>query len=170
MRTRLRPALGAGAFLLCHVVAPLAAQPVELSTESEAFRKTPGGRPLGEVLRGTRLALVRTEGEWSEVALDGWLPTSSLARTTREGFNRVVSSVGGESLRDGPEGAVVARLLQGFLLDEVEAREGWTRVRRSGWVRRVALTQLGVGAFARPAGDSTARPRPLMAEGRQVEA
>lgn len=169
VRTRLLPAVAVGVLLTVGVPGTSLSQAVAVSEEPETFRKTPGGRELGEVLPGARLAQVRSEGEWAEVTLDGWIPTSSLASTTREGFDRVVSRVGGETLRVRPDGQAIARLLQGFLLDRVEERNGWTRVRRSGWVRAVAVSPAGLGSFARPAVDSADRPPALVTEGRRLE-
>ena len=118
------------------------AQAVQVSVSAEAFRKTADGRQLGEVFRGARLALVRVVGDWAEVTLDGWVRSSSLTPTTREGFNRVVGRVGGDELRGSPAGDVTARLLQGFLLDQLGEEGDWSQVRRRGWVWRPSLTEL----------------------------
>jgi hypothetical protein len=146
------------------------AQAVRVSAESEIFRKNANGRRLAEVLRGTRLALVRIQGDWAEVSMEGWMPTSSLSPTTREGFNRVVTRVGGEELRASPDGDVTARLLQGFLLDVVEEQARWSHVRRMGWMWRPSLADLMA-----PAGEGESEaPRPappaVVAAGERVVA
>jgi hypothetical protein len=145
------------------------AQAVRVSAESEVFRKNANGRQLAEVLRGTRLALVRTEGDWAEVALEGWVRASSLSPTTREGFNRVITRVGGENLRAGPDGDVTGRLLQGFLLDLVEEEGGWSRVSRTGWMWRLSLSE---SVTPTGEGESEARPAPpaVVAAGERVVA
>lgn len=131
------------------------AQAVRVSAESVVFRKDANGRRLAEVLRGTRLALVRTQGDWAEVTIEGWVRTSSLSPTTREGFNRVVTGVGGENLRASPDGDVTARLLRGFLLDLVEEEAEWSQVRRRGWIWRSSLSELMATA-----GESESEPSP----------
>ncbi|MEE9576367.1 MAG: hypothetical protein V3W35_03060, partial [Gemmatimonadota bacterium] len=82
-----------------------------------------------------------TSGSWSEVVVEGWVWNGSVARTTRDGFDLVVSVAGGENFRDAPStsGAIVARLLQGFLLEKVGESGRWTRARRSGWIASSAL-------------------------------
>ncbi len=145
------------------------AQAVRVTAESEVFRKGVNGRQLAEVLRGTRLALVRTEGDWAEVAMEGWVRTSSLSPTTREGFNRVITRVGGENLRAGPDGDVTARLLQGFLLDLVEEEGEWSHVLRRGWMWRPSLSEL---IDPTGEGEPAARPAPpaVVAAGERVVA
>lgn len=141
-----------------------------MSAESEIFRKDPNGRRLAEVLQGTRLALVRTQGDWAEVIMEGWVRAGAVAPTTREGFNGVVSRVGGEELRESPDGEVTGRLLQGFLLEIVEEGAAWSRVRRTGWMRRPSLSDLMA-----PGGEGevdAARPAPpaVVAAGERVVA
>lgn len=145
------------------------AQAVRVSADSEVFRKDANGRQLAEVLRGTRLAFVRAEGDWAEVTLEGWVRTSSLSPTTREGFNRVITRVGGENLRVGPDGDVTARLLQGFLLDLVEEQGEWSHVLRRGWMWRPSLSELAAPGGQ---GESDSRPAPpaVVAAGERVVA
>ncbi|MCG8469849.1 MAG: SH3 domain-containing protein [Gemmatimonadetes bacterium] len=128
------------------------------------FRKTADGIRLADLGRGLRLVETGTDGSWAEVTLEGWVRTDGLGRTSREGHNAIVSRAGGEDLRDDPSGLTVARLLEGFLLDRLEDRDGWSRVRRSGWVRSAALGP-PVGASVAP---EEPRPRALVAAGRQL--
>jgi hypothetical protein len=113
-------------------------------------------------------------GSWAEVTLDGWVPSGSLAETTREGFSRVVGRVGGEDLHGSPAGDVTARLLQGFLLDWVEEEGEWSRVRRRGWVWRPSLTELGLadtpvgGGGGAEETDSIPRRPAVVAAGQRV--
>lgn len=120
--------------------ADLEGQSVRVSRE-ETFRQTAGGRRLGTVMEGAELRTEGTEGAWRRVVLEGWIWTPSIAATSRGGFDRVVAA-GGENLRAGPspEEAIVARLLPGFLLELVEERGRWSRVRRTGWVAEAAVT------------------------------
>lgn len=117
-------------------------QTVRVDVEEENFRQTPGGKRLATVNRGTALHVTGRRGQWREVVLEGWIWTPSVSPTDRGGFDLVVSADGGENLRDGPDpGArVAARLLEGFLLREVERSGDWTRVRRVGWMWAPSLT------------------------------
>ena len=71
--------------------------------------------------------------------IEGWVPSGSVAASTREGHNGVIASRGGERLRSEPAGSVTGLLLEGFLVDRLEERGDWSRIRRSGWVREAAL-------------------------------
>ncbi len=150
---------------------PARAQVQEVVVDGETFRKTADGRRLADLAAGARVAITRSEGPWAEVLLEGWIPSEAIAPTTREGYNAIISPVGGADLVVRPGGQVAARLLQGFLLDRVEDREGWTRVRRSGWVRGESLRPVAAAeaAFGRPATEpDVARPPALVSAGRRV--
>ncbi|WP_419939781.1 hypothetical protein [Candidatus Palauibacter sp.] len=122
-----------------HAPPPAAAQVREVVIDGEVFRRTADGRRLAELVLRTPVVLKRTEGVWAEVEIEGWVPSGSIAPATREGHNGVIASLGGERLRSEPAGSVTGFLLEGFLVDRVEEREGWSRIRRSGWVREAAL-------------------------------
>jgi hypothetical protein len=81
----------------------------------------------------------RTMGEWREVVIEGWIFAGSTEKTTRDGFDLVVTASGGENIRESPNGAVMARVRTGTLLSKEEVRGTWTRVRRAGWVPRDAV-------------------------------
>jgi hypothetical protein len=66
--------------------------------------------------------------------------------STRNGFNLVISNQGGENLRERPNGKILARLLQGFLLERVGQQGGWTRVRRTAWIWGPSLGSSPVAA------------------------
>ncbi len=125
-------------------------------TSSTNFLQTAGGRRLGAMLPGSVVQLTgRTSGNWSEVVVEGWVWNGSVARTTRDGFDLVVSVAGGENFRDGPStsGAIVARLLQGFLLEKVGESGRWSRARRSGWIASSALRADVADAGGGPGGE-----------------
>lgn len=63
----------------------------------------------------------------------------SLRAEARDGHTLRLTKAGEENVRDAPNGKVVARLVSGARLDEVERRGGWVRVRRSGWVATAGL-------------------------------
>jgi hypothetical protein len=74
------------------------------------------------------------------VVIQGWIFNASVAKTTRDGFDLVVTVAAGENIRQAPNGAVVARVRSGTLLRKGEVRGGWTRVRRAGWVPSNTVT------------------------------
>ena len=111
----------------------------EVVIDGEVFRRTADGRRLAELALRAPVILKRTEGVWAEVEIEGWVPSGSVAPSTREGHNGVIASRGGERLRSEPAGSVTGLLLEGFLVDRLEERGDWSRIRRSGWVREAAL-------------------------------
>ena len=116
----------------------LAATPVFAQTQRVPaelrFAKTPGGQVIGTLLPGAQVATGRVDGESVEVTIDGWVISSSLDPTKRDGFDLVVTEKPSENLRQAPNGAVLARLPSGVLLNKVGTQGGWTRVKRTGWV------------------------------------
>src|SRR5690606_7003199 len=101
----------AAALALC--AGPLAAQDAQAVRRATAFRKEPGGVQLGMLQPGARVPTGRARGNWVAVTLDGWIYAPSVARTTRDGFDLVVSAEGGENLRAAPNGAMLAKLSRG---------------------------------------------------------
>ncbi len=137
---------------------PMSAQALRV-TSSTSFLQVAGGRRLGTVRPGTTLDPTgRTSGSWSEVVLEGWIWTGSVARTSRDGFDLSVSVAGGENFRDAPstQGTIKARLLQGFLLERLGESGRWTHARRTGWVSTSALAAVDDAEPARP-GPSASR-------------
>lgn len=147
---------------VCVAVAPLflvsaqagVAQTTATVTAGTNFLQTANGRRLGAMRPGAQVQLTgNTSGGWSEVLLEGWIWTGSVRQTNRDGFDLTVSVAGGENFRDAPstQGAVLARLLQGFLLERLGESGRWTRARRTGWVATAALDE----AMAEAGGSST---------------
>ncbi|MBI2402419.1 MAG: hypothetical protein HYV20_06750 [Gemmatimonadetes bacterium] len=138
------------------MAAPAHAQARYRATRAENFRQRPGldQRILGSVYEGTELIAGQTQDGWVEVILEGWIFGRSVGRTTRDGFDLAVTVSGGENLRATPGGRVLARLANGFLLDEVSrGANGWVQVRRTGWVWGQSLEPAGASPGpARPAG------------------
>ncbi len=125
---------------------PSAAQSEARARVRENFRREPQGLVLGRVEPGARFEVLETDGGWSRVGVEGWMWTASLQTTTREGFALVVSAQGGENLRAEPSGAILGRLEEGVLLEELGSRPGWTRVRRVGWIWTASLETLAAAA------------------------
>lgn len=153
-------------FLLGCLAAPalLRSQQPQAIRQNSAFRKTPQGIQLGTILRGSTIQPGRTQGDWREVTLEGWIFTASTGPDTREGFDVSVSATPQENLRRAPNQQVLAHLRTGVLLTRVETRGAWTRVRRMGWVTRQALEE-SVAAGAPPDSVGGATPRPPTAAG-----
>ena len=123
--------------LLAH---PLSAQDLsEISTDTR-LRKEPDGVPLVSLPAGSEVEAKSARGDWHEVVVEGWVFSSSMAPTQRDGFDLVVTASDGENIRESPNGEVVGKVRAGALLRKLETRGGWTRVSRAGWVPRGALS------------------------------
>lgn len=153
---------------------PAHAQARYRATRAENFRQQPGldQKILGSVYEGAELLAGQTRDGWVEVTLEGWIFGRSVGRTTRDGFNLAVTVSGGENLRATPGGRVLARLANGFLLDEVSrGADGWVQVRRTGWVWGQSLEPVsGAGVAAAPASATPVPPRPPAARDPAVSA
>lgn len=136
----IRPQLLAAASVIAFLGAsvPLGAQTSQVVPAEENLRQEPNGavpgKRLATVFQNTPVEIVGRRGQWREVTLEGWVWSQSVRSSTRDGFNLVVAKQGGENLRDRPNGRILARLLQGFLLERVGQQGGWTRVRRTAWI------------------------------------
>jgi hypothetical protein len=105
----------------------------------ENIRSEPQGTVLGQALPGAQLSVIDRRDQWVQVDVDGWVWVRSLQRTDRDGFDVVVSSAGGENLREAPSGKIVGRLNTGMLLEDLGRSPGWVRVRRRAWVWAASL-------------------------------
>ncbi|MBI3981317.1 MAG: hypothetical protein HY337_00270 [Gemmatimonadetes bacterium] len=122
-------------------------------SRSERFRLAPSetARVLGTVAEGAEVTVGSERGGFTEVTLEGWVWARSVSRSgAREGFDLAVNAASGENLRARPNGAVLARLATGFLLQEVGRDDDWVRVRRTGWIASGGLKPTG-GAPLAPA-------------------
>jgi hypothetical protein len=144
------------------LVRPLAAQQRYRVTQEENFRRDPAPDAvrLATVTEGVELTGTAGQSGWVEVTLAGWMWGASLAPTSREGHNRVVSASGGENLRSEPNGPVLARLANGCLLTEVDSRPGWIQVRRTGWMWAASLERIDTAAAGTRGGRASAAPPP----------
>ena len=128
-----------------------------VDVDQENFRKDPNGRILATVVQGNEFPVVDQQGDWVEVELQGWIWAASVTATNRDGFDLVVSADGGENLRIRPQGRIVARLREGFLLNRTGASGSWIQVSRRGWLWRRSLELVqGGGAPTASAGDGAA--------------
>jgi SH3 domain-containing protein len=134
----------------CVVAASAAAQQVTVQRDGERVLADPGGTELGRVAAGAAFAAQGRRGTDTQVLLDGWIFRSSLKTDAREGHTLSVTPPQ-ENLRATPNGRVLARLVRGALLDEVERHGGWIHVRRSGWIASAAFAGAATAAPARAA-------------------
>ncbi|HEU4763949.1 MAG TPA: hypothetical protein VFS28_04810 [Gemmatimonadales bacterium] len=137
------PRIGLFAAVLAALVAPaLRGQSPVTITAATRIHATPGGASLGLAAKGAAFTSRRSEGDEVEVLVEGWVWGRSVGSTQRDGFDLEVTQAGGQNLRADPaaNGAIVAHLARGALLEKVEANpHGWVHVRRYAWVVRGAV-------------------------------
>jgi hypothetical protein len=156
-RTRLPACIAAVLAVLLVASAPLAAQQ-RRGVAPTSIHAAPSGVVLARLPDRTTLATGSSRSGWREVTLDGWVATSLLRADRRNGFD--VSVTGTDvRLRAAPDGAQIALLEKGMLLDRVGTRGRWTHVRRRGWVRGSAIAAPAPATAARQSPRTTA-PRP----------
>lgn len=107
----------------------------------ENVRREPNGVVLGRIGEGVALRSLATEGNWTQVEVEGWVWLRSLQSAADSAFDLVVSKEGGENLRSGPSGSLVGVLAQGTLLEDLGRGQGWARVARVGWIWSASLIQ-----------------------------
>jgi hypothetical protein len=123
----------------------------------ENFRREPNGVVLAHLDPGTSLRVLGVEGDWTEVELEGWVWLRSVDESDDPSMDLVVSEVEGENLRSGPSGAILGRLEEGALLEELGRDAAWARVSRVGWIWSASLKEgVSIEASA-PAGASPQR-------------
>ena len=111
---------------------------------------------------GTPLAVVGSRGQWRQVVLSGWIWAPSVAATSRDGYDLVVSADGGENLRRQPDAKadVEARLLEGFLLEKTGEQGKWVHVRRTAWMWGPSLSASAGGESGGTASGAAPAERP----------
>jgi hypothetical protein len=124
----------------------LQAQTVTTQRDGEPLYTEPRGVRLGRFALGIALTPGTERAGFTQVTLDAWIIRSSTTPTTRDGRDLAVTRE--ENVRNAPNGRLVARLVEGALLDEVERRGAWVRVRRPVWVASAGLR--GPAARATP--------------------
>lgn len=134
---------------LCAAVPATAQQAVRTSAQTPLL-KTPEGTILGRLERGVSFPQGRVDRKAVEVTVEGWIFASSLGATTREGFNAIVNDGQGQNLRAEPNanGRLLGRFSGGALLQRLETRNGWARVRRQAWVAKMAIADPPTAAAA----------------------
>lgn len=120
---------------------PCAAQAGARVRTAENLRKDPNGELLARLEAGAPLSVLDRRAGWLQVDVEGWVWARSLQVTDRDGLDLVVSEPEGENLRDGPSGSILGRLGRGTLLEELERRPGWIRVRRRAWIWEASVLE-----------------------------
>lgn len=110
---------------------------------------------------GARVSTGKTQSGWVEVTLSGWIIGTSVGATSRDGFDVLVTAADGENLREAPNGQVLARFRKGTLLRKLGAKDGWVRVKRTGWVpRRLVAAPIESAALTPRQNPAPAKPAP----------
>lgn len=114
----------------------------------ENFRREPNGLILARVSPGAELQVLDTRDGWSQVDLSGWVWLPSLQVSSDPDLELVVAASGGENLRAEPSGEILARLVDGALVAELERIPSWARVSRIGWIWTASLADASRGGSA----------------------
>ncbi len=110
---------------------------------------------------GARVSTGKIQSGWVEVTLSGWIIGGSVGATLRDGFDVMVTAADGENLREAPNGQIVARFRKGTLLRKLGAKDGWVRVKRTGWVpRRLVAAPIETAALTPRQNPAPAKPAP----------
>jgi hypothetical protein len=156
--------------LLCAAASVATAQtivPAEVSVHGN-----PGGMAIATLPKGAPVRTGSARNGWTQVTLEGWVDARQL-NARRDTLDRVVKENVTTSLRsqDGPRQAVIGVLESGTYLKLLTERNGWARVRRSGWVRTAELSA-AKPAVAKPAAakPEAARPEADKPEAAKAEA
>ena len=136
---RLLPRLSGLILALAAGPSPLGAQGAIVAAAQENFRAAPNGVIIAELLEGTPLVIGASDGRWREATLEAWIWAPSVSPDSRDGHDLRVSVTDGENLRATPNGRRIGRAMEGMLLDRVEERDNWVRVRRTAWIWRPSL-------------------------------
>ncbi len=152
------------AWLILPVALP-AQTTVRVRVAEENFRKDPRGTQLATVLRGTELKVLAEQGDWVEVELQGWIWGASVGATNRDGFDLSVRADGSENLRAAPQGRILARVLEGCLLERTGTSGNWVQVQRRGWLWKASLESTQPGGAAATPGAVAARDTAAAGEG-----
>lgn len=120
----------------------IAQQRVRTSAESP-LTKDPGDQPLGTLAKGVDVTIGARQGDWITITLDGWIFTSSVAQTQRDGYDLITTRRPAENLRTVAKGPLLARLQNGVLLKKLETKGGWTHVQRSAWIQAKVVGNAG---------------------------
>jgi hypothetical protein len=123
-----------------------AQQTVTVERDGQPFLADIGGARLGRFAPGASLAAGTHRNAHTQVTVEGWVFRPSLEPSSREGFDLAVAKSPEENVREAPNGRLVGVLVEGTLVNEVERRGQWVKVRRVGWVADAGLRGAAAGA------------------------
>ena len=159
----LRGALLLAGGILVGLPPRVAAQADATVRVEENFRREPNGLVLARVQPGATLRVLDTRERWSQVELSGWVWLPSLQVSDDPDLELVVAASGGENLRAQPSGRILARLVDGALLADLERRPSWARVSRVGWIWTPSLEDGAAVAVEEPSDPPAGATRPAEA-------
>lgn len=119
------------------LASPVAAQ-ARRELGATTIHREPKGLLLARTVAASPIVVRDTRSGWSQFGLEGWVSSSLLKADKRNGFDVVVTAEN-VRLREEPSGREIARLEEGMLLDKLEEKGSWTRVRRMVWADSNAL-------------------------------
>jgi hypothetical protein len=129
----------------------LSQSPAASSSAARALHSSPNGPNVGSLSSNAQTPRGETRDGWAQITLEGWIWERSLQKTARADYPLIVAERAGENLRAEPSGAIVAHLEPRTLLQELERKPGWIRVRRQAWVRDDPAAAAPTVAAASPA-------------------
>lgn len=124
--------------LTAALAAPLTAQ-ARRELGATTIHREPKGLMLARTVAASPIVVRDSRSGWSQFRLEGWVSSSLLKADKRGGFDVVVTAEN-VRLREEPSGRELARLEEGMLLDKLEEKGSWTRVRRTVWADSDALS------------------------------
>ncbi len=137
----------------CLILTALAVLPFESAQSQDSYRVIrqenfrreagPTAGLLATINEGTELVGGALQSGWVEVTLEGWIWAQSLRSLTNPDFDYAVNKRSGENLRAEPDGRILARLIDGFWMEELESAGNWVRVTRTGWMWGRSLESVG---------------------------
>ena len=132
-----------------------------VTADNAWFYQDVAGRRIARLARGAVLTGGggggATRNDWIQVALDGWIFSTSVGKSDKPDFDLLVTHAPNENLRAAPAGPLVAELAQGFGLKRAppDSSGRWLHVTREGWVQRSALAPLADVVATRTADTSS---------------
>jgi len=123
----------------------------------ENFRRAPNDVVLARLSPGTPLTVVGRDGDWLQVDVEGWVWLASL-QVSDSDYDLAVAATEGENLRGAPQGAILGKLQDGALLEELGREPGWAHVRRRGWIWSASVSTTAAPTTAAAPQASTPAP------------
>jgi len=146
--------------------APLASQTV--TRDNEPLLADVGGTRIGRAMDGLAVTAGPSRSGHTQITLEGWVFGQSLSATRRQGFTHEIGVDPEENVRATPNGRIVARLVRGAVINEVERQGGWVRVRRTAWISSSALGERSAASTPSSSTPSDTTPPASQADPRRA--